>query len=107
MNTLIHLCKVLGLHPLVGFGMFAVDWMLFGGEIFSAGMLEIISIIIAVLLTIQCILIQKYSFGDIWGAAIGKGMIVGILTAIPTALPSVIPLGGGIIGLLAGSRQNP
>lgn len=23
---------MLGIHPLVGFGMFAIDWMLFGAE---------------------------------------------------------------------------
>ena len=86
------------MHFIPGFGMVAVDWMLFGGEAFSAGTLEILSIVVAAVLTIPCILLQKYSFGDSWGAAIGKGLMVGLLTAIPTALPSFVSLAGGVAG---------
>jgi len=93
-------CKTTGLHPLVGFGMLAVDWMLFGAE---AATLEVswpISIAIAAALTIPCTLIQKYSFGDSWGASIGKSLLVGVVTAVPTALPSVVPLAGGVAGTI-------
>ena len=82
-------CQLLGLHPFVGFGMFAVDWMLFGVETGSIGGSWIVSIAAAVLLTIPSILIQKSNFKDDWFGAFGKGMMVGVLTAIPTALPSV------------------
>lgn len=95
------LARIFGLHPLVGFGMFAIDWMLFAGEGATLGASLLVSIPVGLLLGIASILIQRHSFRDNWGAAIGKGLIVGTLTAIPTALPSIIPLAGGIIGTLA------
>jgi hypothetical protein len=101
MSKFIELCQLLGLHPLVGFGMFAVDWMLFAGEGATLGVTWPVSIGIAVALTIPCILIQRYGFKEKWGLAIGKGILVGVLTAIPTALPSVVALGGGALGTIA------
>ena len=101
-------CKTIGLHPLVGFGMAAVDWMLFGGEMASAGVSWGISVPIAIALTIPCILIQRYSFKDEWGTAIGKGLLIGVLTAIPTAIPSIVALIGGSLGMVKGllDEQN-
>jgi hypothetical protein len=107
MSKLLQICNMLGLHPLVGFGMFAVDLMLFAVE---GATLEIswpISIAVATALTIPCILIQKYGFKEEWGLAVGKGLMVGVLTAIPTALPAIVPLAGGVMGtvaLLSGGR---
>ena len=82
------LCQLFGLHPFVGFGMFTVDWMLFGAEAGSLGMSWLVSTAVAVALTIPSILIQKSNFNDDWIGAIGKGLMIGVLTAIPTALPS-------------------
>ncbi|MBN1582436.1 MAG: hypothetical protein JXA89_17140 [Anaerolineae bacterium] len=100
---------MLGLHPLVGFGMFAVDWMLFGAESGTLAMSWPISIGVAAALTIPSILIQKYGFKDDWGLAVGKGLMVGVLTAIPTALPSIVPLAGGMMGAVAllSGNKNP
>ena len=98
-NTLQKFSKFFGLHPLVGFGMFAVDLMLFGGvevPTFEAGWL--VTVPVAAFLTIPSVLIQKYSYKDNWGSSIGKGMLVGVLTAIPTALPSAVPFIGGVLG---------
>ncbi len=92
--------QALGLHPLVAFGMFACDWMLFGGEAGSAGVGLAITIPIALALTIPSILVQRYSFKDGWGAAIGKGLLVGVLTAIPMPIGSPITFAGGVLGLL-------
>jgi hypothetical protein len=99
-NTLQKFSKFFGLHPLVGFGMFAADMMLFGVEIgtFEIGLL--VSVPVAAFLTIPCVLIQKFSFKDDWGTSIGKGMLVGVLTAISTALPSAIPFIGGVLGTI-------
>ncbi len=97
-TTLAKASQMFGLHPLVGFGMFAVDSMLFVGTVATAGVGWLISIPVSVALSIPCILIQKYSFDDEWGTAVGKGLMVGLLTAIPTPLPSVISIGGGAIG---------
>ena len=96
----------LGLHPLVAFGMFACDWMLFGSEAGSAGVALTLTIPIALALTIPSILIQRYSFGDRWGAAIGKGLLVGVLTAIPMPIGSPVTLAGGVIGLLRPKKRG-
>jgi len=99
MNSLKKFSQFFGLHPLVGFGMFAVDLMLFGGvevPTFEAGWL--VTVPVAAFLTIPSVLIQKYSYKDNWGSSIGKGMLVGVLTAIPTALPSAVPFIGGVLG---------
>ena len=99
-------CKTMGLHPLVGFGMLLVDWMLFAAEGSTLGAGWIVSLGIAIALTIPCILIQRYGFKDEWGLAIGKGLLIGCLTAIPTPLPSFVPLIGGGLGLFAPSKNS-
>ncbi len=108
MNGILQFCKMMGLHPTVGFGMFAVDQMLFGGELGTMGVSLPFSVSVAVFLVIGCVLIQKSSFKDDWGSAVGKGLIIGVLTAIPTSLPSIVPFIGGVMGtavLLSGDRN--
>lgn len=100
MNNLEKLSRSFGLHPLVGFGMFAVDMMLFGGEVMTAELIWPITVGVGLALTIPSILIQRHSFGDTWGAAVGKGLLIGVLTAIPTPLPALIPLLGGALGTM-------
>jgi hypothetical protein len=108
MNKLLELCRMLGLHPIVGYGMAAVDAMLFAGETATLGASWLISVPVAAVLTIACILVQKYGFKEGWGLAVGKGLIVGLVTAIPAPLPTfVVPLAGGVMGtaaLLSGNR---
>ncbi len=104
------LSQSLGLHPLVGFGMFAVDMMLFGTEVLTFELTWPIAVAVGAALTIPSVLIQKHSFGDSWGAAIGKGTLIGVLTAIPTPLPAIVPLLGGALGtlqLLKGKDEVP
>lgn len=99
-NTdIIRTSQKLGLHPLVAIGMSAVDAMLFAETVGTAGIGWIVTVPIALALSIPCILLQKYSFGDNWGAAIGKGLLIGVLTAIPTPLPSLASIGGGVVGV--------
>lgn len=100
---------MMGLHPFVGFGVFAIDWMLFAGEGATFMVSWTISIGVAIVLSLGSVLIQKRGFKDDWGLAIGKGLIIGILTAIPTALPSIVPLIGGSLGAVAllGGRSAP
>ncbi len=99
-----------GLHPLVGFGMFAVDLMLFGAEAVTFELTWPISVAVGAVLTIPSVLIQRHSFKDSWGASVGKGMLVGVLTAIPTPLPALVPLLGGTLGTIqmlgGGSDKN-
>ncbi len=100
MDALKKISRSFGLHPLVGFGMFAVDMMLFGAETLTFELTWPISVAVGAALTIPSILIQRHSFQDSWGAAIGKGLLVGVLTAIPTPLPALIPLLGGTLGTI-------
>lgn len=90
-----------GLHPLVAFGMIGVDMMLFGAEGMTVGISWPISVGVAAVLTVPCILIQKYGMKEPWGLAVGKGLMVGVLTAIPTPLPSSVSLIGGGMGTVA------
>jgi hypothetical protein len=90
----------LGLHPFVGFGMTTVDIMLFGESVFTFGAGWIITVPIALALSIPCILIQKNSFGDDWGSAFGKGLMIGVITAIPTPIPAIISSSGGVLGVM-------
>lgn len=97
-DSIRNLTKTFGLHPLVGFGMIAVDWMLFGGDFF-AGIGWMVTIPLGLLLGISSVLIQKNSFDkDNPQLAWGKAIVVGVLTAIPTPLPSIITLGGAVAG---------
>lgn len=98
MNNPAHIFHTLGLHPLVAFGMIAVDLMLFAAEGATFEGSWPVSVAVGIALTIPCILIQRHGYKDPWGLAVGKGMMVGLLTAIPTPLPSVITLTGGVFG---------
>ena len=99
MSSLRSVCQAVGLHPLVGFGFFAVDVMLFGEEAARAGIGWAASTPVAFVLGIAAVFIQRYSFHDEWCAAFGKALLVALLTAIPTALPgSIFSLTGGNIG---------
>lgn len=90
--------SAIGLHPLVAFGMVAADMMLFGGEMASGGVGLAVTIPIALALTVPCVLLQRYSYGDTWGEAFGKGIMVGVLTAIPFPIGSPVTILGAIVG---------
>lgn len=89
-----------GIHPLAAAGLILCDLMLFGGEAATLGAGMALSLPVGVALGLASILLQRFSYRDDWGTAIGKGLILGVLTAIPTALPSVVTGGGGALGLV-------
>ncbi len=91
--------SMIGLHPLVAFGMIAVDMMLFTEEAATVGIALALTIPIALALTVPCVLLQRYAYGDSWGAAMGKGMMVGVLTAIPLPIGSPFTIVAAIVGL--------
>lgn len=101
MNSFLH---KIGLHPLTAFGMLIVDWMLFSADVTGVGWL--VSCSVAAVLTIPCILIQRFVYKDNWSIAIAKGVIVGIITAIPTPLPAIITGAGGVMGVVGSSKSN-
>ena len=98
--------RQLGFHPLVAFSMICVDVMLTAADLMTAAT---VSVAVAAVLTIPCVLLQRYAYRDPWGIAVGKGLIVGILTAIPTPLPSIITGVGGVLGTigLLTDRKEP
>jgi hypothetical protein len=96
----------IGLHPLVAFAMVSVDWMLFGEDAVLGPIGWVISTLVALALTIPCILLQRYAYKDSWTVALGKGILVGTLTAIPTAIPSFITAAGGILGAFGMLKEN-
>jgi hypothetical protein len=104
-NAIVALSRIFGLHPIVGFGMFALDAMLFGGAMASAGVGWAVTVPVAMAFSIPCILIQRFSFHDTLPTSIGKGLILGLLTAIPTPLPSIVAIGGGVLGTAALLRR--
>ncbi|MBN1336045.1 MAG: hypothetical protein JXB39_08805 [Deltaproteobacteria bacterium] len=94
------LLKTLGLHPLAAFSLVAVDWMLFSGDVASVGLTTAITVPVGFALGLGCALVQRHAFKDSWGAALGKGVVMGVLTAIPTGLPGILNAVGGGMGLL-------
>ena len=101
MNKFIQFCQMVGISPNVAISMFGVDWLLFGSESTRLGDTWDMSISVATVLIIPCVLVQKYKMREPWGLAIGKGVMVGILTAIPTPVPSIITIIGGTLGAFA------
>ena len=94
MDKLKHFCEAFGLHPLTALGLFAVDWMLFGEEVATAGVGWLISLPVGVVLGLIAYLIQKHSYKDETMPAVAKALLVGLLTAIPAPLSSmgILPL---------------
>jgi hypothetical protein len=108
MEKLKHFCQTFGLHPLTAFGLFAVDWMLFGEEVATAGVGWVISLPVGIVLGLIAILIQKHAYKDETMPAVAKGLLVGLLTAIPAPLSSfgILPLAAfGLIKALSKQRQ--
>jgi hypothetical protein len=98
MKALDSICQTFGLHPVVGFSLFAVDSVLFASEVLTLEATWAVTIPVGLALTVPAILLQKRLYGDNWKAAIGKGILVGVLTAIPLPLASIITFAGGLLG---------
>jgi hypothetical protein len=87
---------------LVALGIIAVDFMIFGGEAATLGLGAIILAPLAgAVVFFATLLVQRYSWNDTWGAALGKALLLSILTAIPTPLPSFVTAALGGMGLWA------
>jgi len=109
MERLKSFSQTFGLHPLTVMGMFAVDWMLFGEEVATAGIGWLISLPVGVALGVAAALIQKQAYKDETMSAVAKGLLVGLLTAIPTPLASfgMLPFAAfGAIRVLAPKRRQ-
>jgi hypothetical protein len=98
MKALDSICQTFGLHPSVGFSLFAVDTMLFASELLTLEATWALTIPVGLALMVPAALLQKRLYGDSWKAAVGKGLLVGVLTAIPLPLASIMTFAGGLIG---------
>ena len=77
MEKLKYFCQTFGLHPLTAFGLFAVDWMLFGEEVATAGVGWLISLPVGAALGLAAFLIQKHAYKDETLPAFAKALLVG------------------------------
>jgi hypothetical protein len=109
MDKLKQFGQAFGLHPLTALGLFAVDWMLFGEEVATAGVGWLISLPVGIVLGVIAIFIQKYAYKDETLPAIAKGLLVGLLTAIPAPLSSfgILPLAAfGLVRVLSSKQRQ-
>jgi len=91
--------QTVGLQPAIAVTVFAVDSMVFAGDVASAGLLLPVSIGAAAALGVITFLGQRRWYGDDDEAALIKALIVAVLTAIPAPLPAFLSVPTGIIGL--------
>ncbi len=108
------LLRRLGIHPTVAAAFILIDWLLFGGELFSMGAALPVSIAVGIVMALWAAVMQKKKYGDPWSLAVTKGVLLGVLTAIPSPIASFLTLLGGIVPLLdkfndtpRGGSQNP
>ena len=92
--------QVFGLDPRIVFLAFVVDTMLFGGEVFSGGLLTVLSMFAAVVLGFITYRAQVKWYGDDHDSALIKACILALLTAIPTNVPAFVYVPSGAIGLV-------
>lgn len=96
----ISLLRRLGIQPTVAIAFTMIDWILFGGELFSAMVSLPVSITVGVLLGLWAINRQYVVYGDSIRVSIIKGTILGFLTAIPSPLASFFTLLGGLLPVI-------
>jgi hypothetical protein len=92
------------LHLLTALLMFGIDEMAGALEIASFGVFCVVSLLLAALAFVPCVLIQRYVAHDSWGASVAKAMVVSILTGIPTGLPGWLTLAWGVVSAV---RSRP
>lgn len=104
--------RTYGFDPVLAMAMFAIKEMLFFFlELPSMELLAGVSCVVGLLLIVPGALLQRYVYGDTWGAAWAKAIVAGILVGIPTPLPGAIIACGGVLGVIGRSarhsRQQP
>ncbi len=78
--------EILNLHPVIVWGMVAIDILLFAAELFTFGLSFFLTIIISFLFGIFTIYVQMMACGDEFPIALGKGIISAIIILAPTNL---------------------
>lgn len=78
--------EILQLHPVIVWGMVAIDILLFAAELFTFGLSYFLTIIISFLFGVFTIYVQMMACGDPFPIALGKGIISAIIILAPTNL---------------------
>lgn len=94
------LTQLFGLHPSAAALTIIVDLLVFGGIVFSAGLLLVVGVVIAMVLSVIIYNIQRHWYGDTHESALIKAMIVGLLTAIPEPVTPLLAVTSGIFGVV-------
>lgn len=94
------LAQIFGLDPRIALMAVVLDAMLFTGEIVTAGLFLIVSMLAGIVFGIITYRAQKSWYGDDHDSAMIKGLIMGLLTAIPTSLPAFLYMPAGFVGLI-------
>jgi hypothetical protein len=76
-----------------------VDFLAFGGDIVSFGVLYVVELGAAIVLTFVTYKIQRAWYGDDHDSALIKALVIGLLTAIPVPITWLVAGPGGLIGL--------
>lgn len=94
------LAQFFGLDPRIAVIAIVIDTMLFIGEIASAGILIVFSLVVGIVFGFITYKAQKRWYGDDHESSLIKGLIMGLLTAIPTHLPAFLYVPAGFVGLV-------
>ncbi len=98
--------QIFGLDPRIAALTLVVDFMLFGGEFVTAGLIWPFSVAAGLVLGLIAYKAQRRWYGDDREAALIKGLILGLLTAIPTPIPAFLYIPSGIVGLVHNFRRK-
>ncbi len=98
--------QIFGLDPRIAALTLVVDFMLFGGEIVTAGLIWPFSAAAGLVLGFIAYKAQRRWYGDDRESALIKGLILGLLTAIPGPIPAFLYIPSGIVGLVHNFRRK-
>lgn len=98
--------QTFGIDPRAALLTMVVDFLAFGGDIISLGVLYVVELGAAVVLTYVTYKIQRSWYGDDHDAAIIKALILGLLTAIPVPISGIVAGPGGLLGIIGLFRRK-
>lgn len=97
----------LGINPILAVLFFLVDWLLFSGEIFTAGVGLLVSIPVAIVMGGIGFFVQRNKSGDSRTSAFVKSALLSVATAIPGPMGVLLPVIQGILSLIPQPELPP
>jgi hypothetical protein len=95
--------QTMGLHPAIALFTLCTDFMIFGGEVITAGMSLPLSLLVSSAVGYVTYKGQQAWFGDSEESAKTKAIMLATLTFIPSPLPAFLYTPLGFLGLF---RRN-